>query len=300
MFIVNIRFCITVLVAILAASASAREETVLLGVLEDVPGPHAGESSNMKVRTLFSHNTSNWIAYKSDCPNQECLETLTKQYPHEVTWFVTLSGRQTGKIIGRTPHHFSFYSHVGLQNIIDGTVPAVGDPSYEFESFGADKLRRPLVTVSKPHFKDPAMWKRTKITPQISTQALTAFRSKVPQVCKESASGTLVPFRYSRHDLSVRTHRSSYGALIMTIWLQGAYACDGGDGTDLLNAQTFFLSEAGDIRFLGEGLRFVDAGDYDNDGQSELIFSLSRYNRGGYVLFSVAMVELARFEFGYH
>ncbi len=38
--------------------------------------------------------------------------------------------------------------------------------------------------------------------------------------------------------------------------------------------------------FLGEGLWLVDAGDYDGDGRSEVIFWFSGYNRDGYVLFT--------------
>lgn len=34
------------------------------------------------------------------------------------------------------------------------------------------------------------------------------------------------------------------------------------------------------------GLMLLDAGDYDEDGHSELVFALSLYNRGGCVLFS--------------
>jgi hypothetical protein len=268
--------------------------------LEDVPGVYTGESNSIKVRALFSHNDAGWVAYQSDCPNQECLKSVTKQYPREVTWFVTLDGQQIGKVVGRTPDVFPFYSHVGLRAIVDGKVPVVGEPSYEFGNFSAERLHRPLITVSKPSFKDPAGWKRTKVTPQILTQALSAFRSKVPHVCKEGPSEALVPFRYTKTNLNIRAHRSSRGALVMTIRLEGAYECDGGEGEGSLNTQTFAVTEAGDLRFLGEGLLLVDAGDYDNDGQSELLFSISSYNRGGYVLFSSAKIELARFEFGYH
>jgi hypothetical protein len=44
----------------------------------------------------------------------------------------------------------------------------------------------------------------------------------------------------------------------------------------------------------------VDAGDYDNDGKSELVFSIDRYNRGGYELFYDDFKKRTIFEFGYH
>ena len=62
----------------------------------------------------------------------------------------------------------------------------------------------------------------------------------------------------------------------------------------------FAIGADGETRYLGPGLILVDAGDYDGNGTSELVMSLSRYNRGGYVLFSNTFIEEARFEFGYH
>jgi len=44
----------------------------------------------------------------------------------------------------------------------------------------------------------------------------------------------------------------------------------------------------------------VDAGDYDNDGKSEIVFSISRYNRGGYELFYDDFKGHTVFEFSYH
>jgi len=40
-----------------------------------------------------------------------------------------------------------------------------------------------------------------------------------------------------------------------------------------------------EFRFIGTNLELVDAGDYDNNGQSEVLFWKSDYNRDGYVLF---------------
>jgi len=38
------------------------------------------------------------------------------------------------------------------------------------------------------------------------------------------------------------------------------------------------------IEFLGREMRLVDAGDFDADGQSDLLFWHSGYNENGYVL----------------
>jgi hypothetical protein len=54
------------------------------------------------------------------------------------------------------------------------------------------------------------------------------------------------------------------------------------------------------VRFLSSNMWLVDAGDYDNDGKSELVFSIDDYNRGGYKLFYDDFKQEAVFEFNYH
>jgi len=51
---------------------------------------------------------------------------------------------------------------------------------------------------------------------------------------------------------------------------------------------------------LDSGLWLVDAGDYDNDGRSELVFSIDRDNEGGYELFHDGFQKRAVFNFNYH
>jgi len=297
-----VRFVLGVLLAIAGIAALAQERDVLLGVVEEVPGAYAGERSSTKVRALFSRKSTGWAAYKSNCADPECLVAVAGEYPREVTWFVGLDGRQIGRVVARTPNAFSFYAHVGLQDIVDGKAPAIGKPSYEYGGFGGHELHRPLVAVSKPYFNDPMLWKRAKITLEVRERGLALLKAKMPKLCREGPSDQkpLVPFRYGTKDLGIRAHRSSSGAWILTVNVKDAYYCDGGGGDGSFDLQAFAVTAAGKSQFLGVGLMLVDAGDYDNDGQSELVFALSQYNRGGYVLFSANFTEQARFEFGYH
>jgi hypothetical protein len=295
------RVLIGALVATLSISSVARGQELLLGMLEDVPGIYAGESNSSKVRVLFVHKGSAWSAYRTECSDLECLKTVTREYPAEVAWFVGLDGRQLGQIVARTPKEFRAYAHIGLQDIVQGTAPIVGKPSYEFSGFPGREIHRPLVTVSKPYFKDPAQWKRMKVTPDLRQRALALLQSKVPRLCTYPPKGdSLVPLTYSAKDLRVRAHQSLSGSLTVSINIRNAYYCGDAPGDALLDAHAFAVAASGQTRFLGPGLMLVDAGDYDQDGRSELIFALSLYNRGGYVLFAEDFSEQARFEFGYH
>jgi hypothetical protein len=62
----------------------------------------------------------------------------------------------------------------------------------------------------------------------------------------------------------------------------------------------FVIDATQHISYLDSGMWLVDAGDYDNDGQSELVFLISQDNRGGYEIFYDHFKRHAVFEFGFH
>lgn len=293
--------CLCILITLYAV-AWAGDDVIFLGMVQDVPGVYAGESHSTKVRVLFFHQGNHWQAFKSNCENSECLIIVTKDFPVEVTWYVGFDGRQVGKVTAQTPKEFNFYAHIGLQDIIKGSAPVIGKASEEFSGFGGESVHRPLVAVSKPNFHDPQGWKRYPVTPALIKLARQVMRKSAPNLCKEGPSDIqpLIPFHYGGRDLEVSAHKSANGSLLLTISVNNAYNCKGGDGDGGYDSQMFAIGSAGDVKYLGPGLILVDAGDYDGDGSSELVMSLSRYNRGGYVLFSSTFVEEARFEFGYH
>jgi len=110
-----------------------------------------------------------------------------------------------------------------------------------------------------------------------------------------------MPWPYRDQDIKLSsTYSSKTGWSVAALALR-PYRCDGpGDDDDAFTVQWFTISPQGDVEFLGRGMWLVDAGDYDNDGRSEIVFSIDRYNRGGYELFYDDFKGHAVFEFGYH
>jgi hypothetical protein len=60
------------------------------------------------------------------------------------------------------------------------------------------------------------------------------------------------------------------------------------------------MNDRGVVRYLGSGMFLVDAGDYDSDGKSELVFCINSDNRGGYRIYYDDFKKTAEFEFRYH
>jgi hypothetical protein len=147
---------VTLGAVVMAGQARAQQHgKILLGVLEDHPGDYSGQPYYRAVRVVFEKVGTEWRAFPSDCPNQECLKTISSSYPSKVTWTIGLHGKILGSVIGRTYGEFPFYSEVGLQKIISSRpIPTVGKRSDDFADFTGAPVYRPLVANSQPYFKD--------------------------------------------------------------------------------------------------------------------------------------------------
>jgi len=65
-------------------------------------------------------------------------------------------------------------------------------------------------------------------------------------------------------------------------------------------APAWYLIDGESIDYLGSEMTLLDAGDYDGDGESELLFWHSGYNSDGYVLIYRDFHEKAEFLWNYH
>lgn len=81
----------------------------------------------------------------------------------------------------------------------------------------------------------------------------------------------------------IKAYSSNRHWLIAEVLLSGE-ECDGRPD-EAFTSQWFVITPEQQVRFLGSDMWLVDAGDYDHDGKSELVFSIDGDNRGGYKLF---------------
>lgn len=76
--------------------------------------------------------------------------------------------------------------------------------------------------------------------------------------------------------------------------------CDDTDAGSPFDVQSVVIEPRGNIRLLGTDMKLIDAGDYDGDGRSELVFEIDGHNLGGYRLFYDHLTKSAEFAFHYH
>lgn len=279
---------------------NASEPTTTLGVLEELSGHFAGQPNFRGIRVLFQKNGRTWLSFPT-CTDPACVKAIVSEYPREVTWTISFSGRSLGQVTGRTPDEFKFYAGVGLQEITStGPVPTMGKRRAEYDHIAGSPVFRPLIANSQPYFTDPDSWKPSRPSTGVSAALRLQFRKKFPKVSNcESLEDTAKPWPYSDADIKlIKFYSSHHGWSAVKLLLVGN-RCDG-PPDDAFVDQWFAIAPRGEIRFLGEGMWLVDAGDYDNDGKSEFVFSIDRYNRGGYELFYDDFKRHAEFEFSYH
>jgi len=279
-------------------------QNITLGILEDVPGIYADQPSSSMVRVVFRKNGDSWEAYPNDCRDQSCLRTITDKYPREIAWTIAFDGKRLTQLTGQTPKEFKYYSGVGLQEILNkANMPRIGQKSSAYSGFLETPVFRPLVAISQPYFSDEESWKPSQLTGNLAILLRRSFRTKFPKMCRSSKKDEtqLEPFLYSDEDIKVvKSYASKKGWTIARLHLEGAVDCNDTEAGFEIDDPWFVVDSRRSVQYLDEGMWLVDAGDYDNDDKSELIFSIDRYNRGGYELFYDDFKKRAIFKFSYH
>jgi hypothetical protein len=293
---------LSILIPLLAAAVCAQtlpvkpSDKLYLGFLDDhreeMLNWQPGVAQHRVVRPAFERTSAGWV------------QVEPSSLPSRMKWTIAFDGRNLGQVESQAQ------SAIGLtpfQQILTAAtaVPSVGSPSFQFGGLNADptKTRRPLIVVSKPNFRDPDGWKRTMLSAEISASVRRTFRREFPDVnrCKDEEilqrnwkfpdSALILPVAYA-------SNKQSY--LVETILNAG----DCGyvdDANDPLSAPWFFVASDGAVRRIGSFMTLLDAGDYDNDGQSELIFFLSQpEDTDGFVLYDGSFKTRVTFTWTYH
>lgn len=292
-----------VLLAVTILSISCSAQKTILGVLEDNRGHYAGDPNRRTVRVVFEKKEGAWQAFQSDCPDQMCLKTVTSLYPERVRWTIAFEGKKVGQVTSRTPTDFQWYGDVGQQQIIsEDPIPTIGTHSHEFGGYSAAAVYRPLIANSQGYFSDPDRWKPIIVSAELMAALRRGFRYKFPHFCRlsESDHSKLTPFPYRDEDVTlVKSYRSASGWVVARLHLEAIDCADVEAGFDI-DDPWFVVDTKRSISYLDSGMWLVDAGDYDNDGRSELIFSINRENAGGYEIYYDQFRRHATFKFNYH
>ena len=241
------------------------------------------------VRAIFYTKENKWVT-------GDQTKGITK-------WKVFYDGKIVGNITSDDHKTPKYMSDKGLQTITSEKkdIPVIGSITDEFGTWADTKTYRPLTLTTGEFFNDPEQWKLSKLSVKNEKAVKKEFHAKFDEVinCKDDIENRGKPWIYKDKDIKVIKSYSSKANWIIASLQLGPYKCDG--PPEAAYAKTWFLiSPQGKISYLDSGMTLIDAGDYDGDGRSEVIFQVSRYNQGGYILYFDDFKQNVDFLFGYH
>lgn len=279
-----------------ASRAVAQPPRPVVAVLES-PHECGKDSTTQTVHPLFGFAADGWVALST-------AEAARAFDLNDVTWTVAFDGRNLGPVRSIDPGFSTKYAwtysrdrHLTVQPV--PRAPVVSNTKGGFGAWCGSGTLRPLVLVSAANFEDPDRWKPFRPTSAVRDSVLANFRKvvgmKLP--CPDDST-TSMPFDYAAATFAAsKGYRDRAGRMLVALKVEDKKSvCDSPDGPEAL--QWFLLSDA--VHPLGPNFELVDAGDYDRDGKSDLLFWYSGYNNDGFTLFYDGLAKHVDFRWSYH
>jgi hypothetical protein len=236
-------------------------------------------------------------AFEKDGSEWKPVGTLNQR----IAWTIAFDGKKLGEVESEPSPQVASEKVIGPTNIHSilppaSQIPSIGKPQGRFNGNFGNPVRRPLVVVSRPYFSDPDHWTTKEPSPRALTEVRESFRKTFRHVRQCDASGEALKEDWKIPDSEIVVSKS-YGSrkrqfLVETKVFHNSclFNADGDDFQSLGGNQVFYVPPDQGAVFLGLQWEMVDAGDYDGDGKSEVIFYVAEgkdveVETEGYVLF---------------
>jgi hypothetical protein len=299
-------FYLIFILLFVSSSAFGKEvSNVVVGIIEDDRTELAnwkdGPSKNRVIRPLFEKKGNDWI--------------LSTNHSEKMHWAIAFDGRNFGEFEsspGKTTTGASLSKNVHVPLDKSNQDLVVGKASYSFSGWVYTDVNRPLVIVSNGNFSDPDRWKPFQPSDSQIRVFKSVFRSEYPTVenCDENEIPLPAPWSYDDSNIQIgnKSYQSNNGFILVGMHLNG---CKCGIGSGPFLEQLFIFKANWTFTHIDLesnwnhaddtlSLTLVDAGDYDGDGQSEVVFFVSGYNEDGYALFYDSFRKNVVYTWVYH
>jgi hypothetical protein len=262
--------------------------------------PQCNEKGGVRVRVLFAKSGKNWISLDSAEAGQSFLTA-------KMEWIVTYDGKSLGSVETTDPGFSTEYPWTYprdrfLDPVSSQSLPAVKNDGKRFHGWCSAPENRPLIVISHGSAIDPSRWATSVLSMKDKKRLFGKFQKVAggALVCPQDPE-VAVPFNYSLKNIEVLTClKDKDGRQLVTLRLRPTKESENCDGPldSAWDQHTFMLSAS--ATYLGVGLELVGAGDFDGDGQSELLFWHTGYDEDGYLLFSKDFEHKTKYLWAYH
>lgn len=275
-------------------------KSITLGIAEE----SLSEQSPFHARILFKQTTSGWMALNSKNIYQNAnMDT-------EQLWTIVFDGKNLGQMTTidtdeRYPDCVSCFPRDKVSTLKDiNEFPRIINKGKRFQNWSFLPENRPVVLNSHPFYKDPDVWKRQRH----SNDLLSVIYPKMYKIlngstfhCNHESKVDSSEFPLSLDDIDVlKVYSNINNDIIVSAALAEKHLenCDGPPSE--ITSPIWFYIKKSNVTLIGYELDLVEAGDFDNDGEVEFIFSHSGYNRDGYSLFESDFTSRYDYFWKYH
>lgn len=257
-------------------------------------------TTERQVRALFLSTQDGWLPLDSKYRGD-------RHIADTMQWTIAFDGKNLGDVI-TTATRFSgkgtwAYTRERLLSILNpDSILCIPNKEKLFGGWCSIPNCRPLILVTEPNFGDPDEWKPFTPQPDAREDLLPYFKKEYPKVliCKTEYGDDTASFDYGTEDLKIHKSYASkkVGKLICIGLIPEEYKCDGPVSSEWF--RNWFFADSTDTIFVGADMTLIDAGDYDGDGESEIVFWRTGYNEDGYVISWNRFKRNAEYLWKYH
>jgi hypothetical protein len=258
------------------------------------------------VRVAFRKLGAKWVALP-DPAHAESNYDVTRGLPESLSWNACFDGRTVGSFVTRLASGEPWLALLGVHEpAVAFSVPYVGNRSRQFSGWMNTPVYHPLVVNSAAGCSDPDGWKPAEVPAEALRRLIPFFRTATHGITSCDRPGKPVPYTFSDSEIhAFKSYSSVHGDRVVNLVVQprpdAKPACEGSlESFRQWAPHMFFLPTSGDVVYLGDSLLVVDAGDYDGDGESEVMLMFERYDYDGFMLTSHHFADQATYGWIYH
>ena len=292
------------LLMLLCGSREAAAQAPIIAALQDVA--RTDQANQPAVRLLFMRTANGWAPLCKDSASGNASCRFAGAAPAE--WHAIFRGRTLATVATKGWFDESILADSGALAVTSASVPHQGGRTDDFAGWLDRPVHRPLVATplalppSAPRWQSgapragdarailPLLAKHIGVLPDCSTGEADASKGR--------------PLR--EDDLRfVEVWQSASGERLLAAALKPDRVKNCDYTADVL-ADVWAYDDGHDIRALPALAedetthRFVDAGDFAQDGGEEVLFWLSGYDEDGFILYYDHFAKVARFSWSYH
>jgi len=251
------------------------------------------------IENQYGHSIARIIMIKDDT----IWKPLTEEGPAHIIdtnilrmgWNIFFDGKKIGNINNLIIPESKYSPEINTYEIVDTSkIAKIRKNRNLYKSWLGIPEYRPLIMISATNPTSTKLIKGSLLKVE-KKRLIKKFRSLIKEVfiCDNvAAPGKKYIYRDDDVEIPLVYTIPKLGRIIKMRLSRKLMKCDFSD-QEYWSEIWFLLRKDGNITFLDPNLSgqsaiylmVVDAGDYDNDGKIDIVFSISAYNLGGYILF---------------